>query len=285
MKRFTTKSAGIAGAAVVLAGLGFGSMALAGGPSPPVNLSGDQAQKPVQYTQPGTYDPTAGMPSGASPAAIAQDVLQRAGADPGLTVNVGAAPALPGVRPGVWLNFTVPVPGTGTGPQVIREAWEADVIQGAIADSFTARGLTSVSGSRITGELSNGSTVDLGGGMGDVAAGQNFSSDSDAIIEQNLRAVLAASALTPVSIDVLHAAEPAPAVVAQTSDPASAAAAANSTIQQAFGQNPPRYEGYYFEIQDKQGNPVLIQSASFRTGSGRQWVNPQYASDSSLNHG
>jgi hypothetical protein len=62
----------------------------------------------------------------------------------------------------------------------IHASWEADLVQGVVAEAFAARGIGHVVGSSITGDLPNGQTVILQGGMGDVAAGQRILSDSDA---------------------------------------------------------------------------------------------------------
>jgi hypothetical protein len=283
-KSLTPRRASVAVAVTVAAlALTYGGLAFAGAVPTPSDLTGAQDVTPITYAS-HTGLKSAATTAGMTAPQVAHTILDQAGVDPAMTVSVGTPPAIAGMRPGAWLNFSVPVSGSGTAVQ-IRAAWTADLVQGAIADAFARNGLTPVTGSRITGVLSDGSTVDLGGGMGDVAAGQSFSDDNVATIEQRIKSALASSALQPVSIDVLHAAQPAPAVVVETDNPAAAAAAANSTINELFGLNPPLYEGYYFEIDDAQGSPVLVQSASFRTGSGRQWVDPRYAADSSLAHG
>lgn len=285
MKSLTPRRASAAVAVTVAAlALTYGGLAFAGAAPTPSDLTGAKNVTPVTYASNLGFKSTA-TTAGMSAPQLAQTVLDQAGVEPGMTVSVGSPPAVAGMRPGVWLNFSVPVSGSGTAAQTIRPAWAADLVQGAIADAFVQNGLTPVSGSRITGVLSDGSSVDLGGGMGDVAAGQSFSDDNVATIEQRIKSALASSALQPVSLEVLHAAQPAPALVVETKNPAAAAADANSTIEELFGQDPPLYEGYYLEIDDAQGSPILIQSASFRTGSGRQWVDPRYAADSSLSHG
>jgi hypothetical protein len=98
------------------------------------------------------------------------------------------------------------------------------------------------------------------------AALKDFSDGSDADIKASLAAELAQQHLAPVSIDVLRAAQPAPVVVAMTSNPRRAARDANTTIGALFGVNPAKYEGYYLEIRDTNSKPVLIESAAFRSG-------------------
>ncbi|HEX5174244.1 MAG TPA: hypothetical protein VFV91_08890 [Gaiellaceae bacterium] len=268
----------VAIAVLLLAGAtAFGIAVASGGGSPP-NLSGDQSVAPVTYSS--TYDWTPTIPSSAStPAAIVSAIANRAGLGKALRVSLTNSPSQ-ATRQGSSLNFDVATDGSVAGN--IHAAWMADLVQGAIAEAFVARGMQPVIGSTVTGDLPNGQTVDLQGGMGDVAAGQSFSSDSDAAIQQHLEAVLAQANLTPVSITVMHIGQPAPAVIVKTSDPSSAAAAAATTIRALFGANPPLYEGYYFEIDSAGGTPIIAASASFRTGAGRQWVDPSVAATSSL---
>lgn len=264
-------------AVLLLAAMAFGVALASGGGSPP-NLSGNQSVAPVNYSS--TYGWTPTIPSSAStPAAIVSAIGNRAGLGTALHVSLTDSPAQ-ATRQGNTLSFDVATDGSVAGN--IHAAWVADLVQGAIAEAFAARGMQPVIGSTVTGDLPNGQTVALQGGMGDVAAGQSFSSDSDAAIQQHLEAVLAQANLTPVSITVMHIGQPAPAVVVKTDDPSSAAASAATTIRALFGADPPLYEGYYFEVDSAAGTPILAQSAAFRTGAGRQWVDPSVAATSSL---
>lgn len=267
-------------AALFLVATTFGVVRASGGGSP-TNLTGNQSVTPVTYSS--TYGWTPTVPTSAStPAAIVSAIGNGAGLGTVLRVSLTNPPAQATTQ-GSSLNFDVATDGSVAGN--IHAAWEADLVQGVIAEAFAARGMQPVIDSAVTGDLPNGQTVALQGGMGDVAAGQSFSIDSDAAIQQRLDAVLTQANLTPVSITVMHVGQPAPAVVVKTSDPSSAAAAAATTIRALFGANPPLYEGYYFEIENAGGTPILAQSASFRTGAGRDWVDPSVAAASSLIHG
>ena len=267
-------------AVLFLAATTFGVVRASGGGSP-TNLRGDQSVTPVTYSSTDTWTPT--VPSSAStPAAIVSAISNAAGLGTALRVSL-TDPAAQDTTQGSSLNFDVATDGSVAGN--IHAAWEADLVQGVIAEAFVARGMQPVITSTMTGDLPNGQTVTLQGGMGDVAARQSFSSDSDAAIQQRLDAVLTQANLTPVSITVMHVGQPAPAVVARTNDPSSAAAAASTTMRALFGANPPLYEGYYFEIENAAGAPIIAESASFRTGSGRSWVDPSVAASSSLIHG
>lgn len=219
------------------------------------------------------------------PSEIATSVLHTYGGNHVRHVNVRDAPRNLGQRPGAWVDLVLDVPGEGA--QTMRPQWEADLVQGAIAEALEAGARAiRVVGSTFVGRLPDGSNSrDLaGGGMGDITPGQDFMTAPDSEIERTLTQGLAAADLKPVAITVLHAAQPAPAVVASTDHPAAAARAASETIRALFGQTP-KYEGYYFEVRGRDGRPLLVQSASFRTGAGRLWIDPSLDAVSSLNHG
>jgi hypothetical protein len=259
----------------------FGGISLASAGGSQTNLTGDQSVTPVSYSANHGWAPA--IPSSAStPAGIVSAIVDSAGLAKTVTAGLDSSPA-EASRSGSWLTFDVSTDGSIFAN--IHAAWEADLVEGVVAEAFAAHGMPAVIGSTVTGDLPSGQTVALQGGMGDVASGQSFSSDSDAAIEQHLTDALAQANLTPVSITVMHVGQPAPAVVVKTDDPASAAGAAASVLQSLFGANPPLYEGYYFEIENAAGVPLLVQSAAFRTGAGRQWVDPSIAASSSLIHG
>jgi hypothetical protein len=192
----------------------------------------------------------------------------------------------PNPRPGHWLHFVVAAPAQDE--RATRPEWEADLVEGAVADALatSTKGLGVVGDSRIDLRLPDGRLVpDAGGGMGDIQPGQTFSSASTSEIEAAIGSELARRNLTPISIDVLHADQPAPAVVARTDDARGAARAANGTIRALFGIDPPTYEGYYLEVRDGNDRPVLVASAAFRSGSGRLWLRPDVEDVASLVHG
>jgi hypothetical protein len=126
---------------------------------------------------------------------------------------------------------------------------------------------------------------DVGGGMGDIVPWQAFMAPSDDAIRSSITHGLAQAGLNLTSFEVLRASQPAPAVVATTTDPKGTAALASQIVRSLFGQNPPFYEGYYFEVRDTKGQPVFVQSTAFRTGAGRLWISPSVADVASLKHG
>jgi hypothetical protein len=245
-----------------------------------ITASTSKASDRIQFTHVLGHSPAVG---GSTHSDIIAGVFKRYGGQDVVSVSEEGAPAQPGPRPaGIWLHFVVAVPSREVGTD--RAQWEADLIEGAIADALASSG-TTVGGSTIDWRLPDGTILpNQGGGMGDIVPGQTFSNASDASITATLKKGLADNGLIPTSIAILHADQAAPAVIAVTSDPRAAAAAASSTIRALFGQNPPFYEGYYFEVRDLSGKPLFIQSASFRSGSGRQWVDPSLADVTSLLH-
>lgn len=193
-------------------------------------------------------------------------------------------PRGPNPRKGVWLHFVVAAPAQDE--RVARPEWEADLVEGAVADALEASTGQTVADSRIDLRLPDGTIVqDASGGMGDIAPGQNFTDAPDNSIEENLSSELSRQGLSPVSIDVLHADQPAPVVIATTPDARKAAQHANELIAALFGTNPPKYEGYYLEIRDAKAIPVLIEAAAFRSGSGRLWIRPDVEDVASVVHG
>jgi hypothetical protein len=218
---------------------------------------------------------------GASPERMLLGVLNRFRGSRITSARVGTRPFIQGLRPGVWLHFVVGVPAPDE--RANRARWEADIIVGALADALAQTARPGISGATIEGSLPDNTIIpDLGGGMGDIVPGQEFLDSSDASMKQDLAELLAAAGLTPVSVDVLRADQPAPAVVAETAHPREAAAAAAQTIRSLFGQAPPKYEGYYFELRDTSGQRLFTTSAAFRSGVGRLWVSPSIADVVSL---
>lgn len=268
---------GIAGFLVVI-GLAAGSL----------RSHGSQAASPppddrIAYTSDLSH--RVAIAPGVSAADVLASVAQRANPSHLVAASLGAPPQVPGVRSGAWLHFVVAIPAEGE--QTSRPQWEADLVEGAVAERLAngSLGAGPVVGSTTDWRLPDGSILpNMSDGMGDIVPGQNFSTATDAAIKADLTAELNSANLTPISIDVLHIDQAAPAVVAQTTDPSAAAKAASTTIRDLFGQNPAKYEGYYFEIRDPSGHPVLSQSASFRSGIGRSWTDPSLADVSSLDH-
>lgn len=228
---------------------------------------------PLAYT----HRSKAGAGIVTTPQAALDSVLAHYG---GKFVVSGSAERRPGSHPGTVLNFELSTQGAGK--DASRAQWETDIVAGAVADKLAGT-LDKVVSTTIG--ASDGSHPELVGGMGDIVPDQNFSSASDTEIRASVLEELAKAHLTLISLDILRASQPAPAVVALTSDPPGAAKAANDTIRSMFGQDPPKYEGYFFDVRDRSGNSIFTQSAAFRTGAGRLSFSKSVADVISLNHG
>jgi hypothetical protein len=251
--------------AVFLSGSGAGGAA-----------SGDR----TAYTK--KLDHDASIPGATTLPKILAAVVARYGGHLVVTAEPGVARG-PRPRKGPWLHFVVAAPARDE--RVARPEWEADLVEGAVSDALEASTGETIADSRMDLRLPGGDVVeDASGGMGQIAPGQNFTNASDADVKADLGAQLVRYGLTPVSIDVLHADQPAPAVVATTTDARRAARDANEIIRALFGVNPPTYEGYYLEIRDEKAAPVLIETAAFRAGSGRLWVRPDVEDVASVVH-
>lgn len=227
------------------------------------------------------YTARAQQQAGGPPEQVLTDALARYGGDRVVSARLVAAPATAGARAGRAVAFRVKVPSEGAG--VVRSAWEADLLQGVVADA--AAGSEPIVASMIEAVLPGGRIIELTGGMGDISPAQSFDAPSNAAVQRDIRVALGAAGLRVVVVTIMHAGQPAPAVVAEAVDPRAAAAGAAAAVQSLFGSDPPRYEGYYFEVRDTEGNPLFVQSASFRTGAGRLWVSPSVQDVVSLAHG
>jgi hypothetical protein len=255
-------------------GAGGATLALAG--------QGPTAPKPVV---PIAFAPVRGdTQAPVAPSTALQEARNRQPGGAVSEMRIGQPPAGPPARERAglpWLYATVKVPDLHNGLD-IEPLWEADLLEGAVVErSGSSSDLRDdLGGATFAAELPDGTVVpDLSGGIGDVARGQAFSNDNPAAIKASISTTLASYGLKLVGIRVLHALGPAPAVVASTSDPRSAAAKVVELEHALFGL-PPRYEGYYLELRDSNRNAFVRASASFRTGAGRFWVDPAYAAAS-----
>ena len=122
--------------------------------------------------------------------------------------------------------------------------------------------------------------------MGDIAPGQNFSGAADTAIRNAIETELPVYGLKPISMSIARVDQPAPAIVVETQNPDATAKAAQSIVSALFlaKDQSPIYEGYYFEVRDAANQPVFIQAASFRSGSGTLWFTPSVVNALSLKH-
>ena len=210
-------------------------------------------------------------------AALAQTLRQMRGGAV-VAARIGEAPADSRRGNLPWLYAAVRVPGMARGLDV-EPIWEADLIEGVVADrAGTARDIRDdFGGSTFDAVLPDGSRIaDASGGLGDIVRGQQFRGTETVSAKLSIERELQRAGLTPISVNVLRPAGPAPAVIASTSDVATTAKSFVPLVRALFG-SPPNYEGYYLELRDNAGNAFVRASAAFRTGAGRLWVEPKWA--------
>jgi hypothetical protein len=229
---------------------------------------------------------TADRPAPIPPAAALRQARIRMPGGAVTRISVGHAPAGPPSVERValpWIYATVKVPSLRFGLDV-EPLWEADLLEGATVErsGVFPDAHDDLGGATFVALLPGGRVVqDEGAGIGDVALGQRFAAGSDSRIVSSLHAVLAGAGLRVAWIRVLHPLGPAPAVSAVATNPDRVARGYSTLVKALFGA-PPRYEGYYIELKDARGNPIVRASASFRTGAGRCWVAPRYVAVTTL---
>lgn len=181
-----------------------------------------------------------------------------------------------------WLHVAVRVSSLQNGLDV-RPMWIADLVQGELAEGIGASAdlHAGLEGSTFDAVLPDGSVVpDESGGMGDVARGQAFSTESAPQVAAEITAKLQGLGLKPVSVGAVAIPDVAPEVVAIAPDPTSAAKNLVDIEKALFG-DPAKYQGFYLELQSSDGTAFVRASAAFRTGAGRFWIDQRYASISS----
>ena len=190
----------------------------------------------------------------------------------------------------LWMYATVHGQDHGRG-DYLPAMWEADLAQGAIADRLAngqgdlAQVIVGSTVSLDTGDPSN--LEDLGGGAGDVAAGQVFAAqaagESDGQIIDDVSAALAADGLTVQKVRVLHPLGPAVYIRATTQDVASIKGDFNSLLSSVQGNG--RFEGVYLEIDGGDGTPIMKSADAYRAGAGAVWFAPGIDEVLNIGHG
>lgn len=198
-------------------------------------------------------------------------VAARIGGPPtGFTGSEGNLPVPEQLALGRWLNSTVVV--ADDGPGALRAVWEADLVAGALRDAVHAGGGPEIVGSEIALRLPDGRVLEHAfGGIGDIAYQQDFENPSASDLEAQIRRSFAEFGLEVTGFETVAIEQTAPAVVATSSDATSAVTDLHKIVTATFGL-PPRYEGYYLEIRDTAGAPVVIRTAAFRSGVGHTWI-------------
>ncbi|MFN2466650.1 MAG: hypothetical protein ABR521_00750 [Gaiellaceae bacterium] len=184
------------------------------------------------------------------------------------------------VRRGPALHVIVAASDTGAGS--VRPVWIANLLAGAFNDRLYQAGFSRLSELSIDLLLPGGELVDAGGGLGYVVPGQQFALTAEGVLAAHIEQGLSELGLTAESISFIRPVQRAPIVVAETPAPAAFVHAAMdlATWRTIFGDYSD-LEGFYLEVADTQGNPVLIQAESGRVGGGLGWVRPDLELDRS----
>ena len=160
------------------------------------------------------------------------------------------------------------------GPQIARASWESDLIAGALFTAFTEAHLAPPSSVDLTVVLPDGTRDHVGGGLGKVVPDQIFdpvTPQTQTRIQQNATA----QGLTDVRVSTFQVVNDVIQIHAKTT--ASPAAAASRFFKAhgldgLLGQSENDFEGVYFQLDDEQGNPILIESTAPRAGAGGYWA-------------
>ncbi len=199
-------------------------------------------------------------------------ILSGMDSDQFLSASIGSAPAGTG-QDGPWLYFTTPA-GAQRGADIVKPAWEAMLVAGAYRDRSTDAGLPANIGFSIRSVMPDGSSADLAGG--DSILGPQMSTPATAYtadqIVQKISAHFPTHQLVINSISFVRPNQLAPVVVATTSDP-QAFINSDYDLKSIFG-DVNSYEGVYVQVNDEQGNPVIVLGIAPRIGEVTRWIRP-----------
>lgn len=246
----------------------------------------DQAFVSTVTNQPSTTSSPASAST--SPRGAAINKVMAALSD---VVNLDIGQAPPGAcsdmpSTAVWLDALVRASGTTNG-EWIHGAWESDLAQADIAEmSGNASNLAAtICGSTINAELPNGRQVDIGGGASDTPSGRVFSAatQSDAVIESDIRKVISSFGLSVSTIEILRPMGPAVDLVVTAKD-ISAIEGKVSSIEAAIVGSPSSLEGLYLEVRLGDGSVILRNSIAYRANVGRLWINPDVTVNLGIDH-
>jgi len=272
---------------VAVVGVGLGIAALTSAEAGVFHKTSKEPPQPISYS-PRVVAPK-GNPTGATPQLVLQSLARRLNTTDVVDAHLGGPPAgfspvdptsglaAPDVSGTLWLHETVRA-RAATEADTTKPIWEANLLTGDLRDTLYSNGLQPLVSSTVSVALPDGRVMnDVAGGIGNVRAGQIFSSASPATIESTLRASANAAGLNIKSIQVFNVDQPAPAVVATTSYPIAAASDPDKVTNALFGEPGSTYEGYYLQVKDRSGVTVFVEGADFRTGVGLRWANPGFS--------
>lgn len=223
-----------------------------------------------------------------SPEAILRGVLEDIGRTELTDVKIGAPPPgtsavereTPGSVPlappsGLFLYATVPP--AGENGDAVRAIWAANLIGGSLSDHLRSRGSAPLASVQIFQPDQTGNVENIGGGLGNVVAGQQFLTDGPEDMGPRIRSGAKAAGLEVRSMEFLKPAQFAPALVvaAADADAIIARSASPEFLQGIFG-DVANLEGFYLEIRDKADVPILKLASANRAGAGQTWMHPRY---------
>lgn len=222
------------------------------------------------------------------PVAVVEEALK--GLDSGIFIDVHLGSPPDGRDlPDSWFYATVKVPSMAQSATQLPR-WEASLAEGVVAESLlTSAGVSdAIVGASLTGELPDGSTVDLGGAIGNIVAGQRFDNSSDDMVVDDIQAKLKVAGVAPKQIRVLHPLDNAVLIVATVPDIRSVPNGLTGIVNKVFRDingTDAKYEGYYFELETPDGSPTAISTAASRISAGSTWVAPAYETSAGVVHG
>ncbi len=160
------------------------------------------------------------------------------------------------------------------GAGVARAMWEGDVAGGALVTAFTQAGLTPPAGTDITLVQPDGTQDNIGGGLGNVVTDQVFDPITSAIQDQ-IKQNAEADGLSNVQVKAFPVINDVAEIRASTTaDPATAAHQffAAGGLDGLLGESANDFEGVLFQLDNAQGNPIVVVSAAPRAGGGGSWT-------------
>lgn len=218
----------------------------------------------------------------------------KAAAGPGLDAGVAAAKVRAGLRGGGVSSVRVletPSPDqVSASPRVvttlstnvgaddqgggIRATWLGELAEGAVADQVRTNqsSITSVIGGGEVREPSvdGTSTLSIPLGIGNTAGGQSFVAPADATIEARATAVSQKYGLVVKDVTILHPLGTALDVTFTVPDNLHPTWTISSLMRELEG-DPMQLDGAMITLESKTEVPLLVESASYRTGGGGLW--------------
>lgn len=175
------------------------------------------------------------------------------------------------------LTYDLLVPSFG-GSSITKALWEGNILAGAVADEYAARGFGSIADVQGTLVDPSGARQPVGGGIGNVVLDQVFNPVPDSLGAQ-VAASAAQFALLNVQVSKVQGLQDAAVIVATTDSPQATVdeflhPSGVPPLETLLGGPPLQFEGTYFEVRDASGAPIYIAATAGRAGATTTWVDP-----------